>query len=119
MLSLPHLPLTQGVFAVLGKTTSAIAASALVAAGLLAWSTPAAAETAPQAAVAVPDCVETDLDDDGITDELTVTNTCSSSVRVKVVLAYMTDIPCTTIRSGRSVSWSWGYPGRFDGLVDC
>ncbi|MGW8529118.1 hypothetical protein [Nocardiopsis sp. NPDC055824] len=103
----------------LGKTTSAIAASALAAAGLLVWSTPAAAEAAPQTAAAVPDCVETDLDDSGWRDTLAVTNDCSSSVRVKVVLAYATDLPCTTIPSGYTQNYSWGYPGRFDGLVDC
>ncbi|MFC9084931.1 hypothetical protein [Nocardiopsis dassonvillei] len=103
----------------LGKTTSAIAASVLAAAGLLAWSAPAAAAPVSQVAASVPSCVETDLDDSGFTDELTVTNTCFYSVRVKVVLAYMSDTPCDTIRSGRSVTWSWGYPGRFDGLAEC
>lgn len=103
----------------LGKTTSVIAASAMAAAGLLAWSTPAAAATAPQAAAAVPNCVETDLDDSGWTDKLAVINDCSYSVRVKVVLAYETDLPCATIPSGYTQNYSWGYPGRFDGLVDC
>ncbi|WP_370013296.1 hypothetical protein UIS43_27920 (plasmid) [Nocardiopsis sp. LDBS0036] len=103
----------------LRKTTSAIAASAMAAAGLLSWSTPAVAETAPQAAAAVPNCVETSLNDSGWTDYLTVRNTCSYSVRVKVVLANATDFSCRTISSGGSRSYSWGYPGRFDGLVDC
>ncbi|MFE3455994.1 hypothetical protein ACFXKD_00500 [Nocardiopsis aegyptia] len=102
-----------------GKAISITAASALAVAGLLAWSAPAAAAPVPQAAASVPGCVETDLDDSGFTDELTVTNTCLYSVRVKVVLAYMSDTPCDTIRSGRSVTWTWGYPGRFDGLADC
>ncbi|GAB2485875.1 hypothetical protein [Nocardiopsis aegyptia] len=103
----------------LGKATSVMAAGALAAAGLLAWSTPAAAETAPQAAAAVPNCVETDLDASGWTDELEVINDCSYSVRVKVVLAYETDLACQTIPSGYTAHYSWGYPGRFDGLVDC
>jgi hypothetical protein len=88
-------------------------------AGLLAWSTPAAAATAPQAAAAAPNCVTTDLDDSGWTDELTVYNNCSHSVRVKVLLAFRVDPPCITIGSDSSYNASWGYPGRFDGLVDC
>ncbi|OKI21037.1 hypothetical protein A6A08_21945 [Nocardiopsis sp. TSRI0078] len=96
-----------------------MAASALAAAGLLAWSAPAAAATAPQAAAAVPNCVDTDLDASGVEDTLTVTNNCSYSVRVKVVLAYETDLPCVTIRSGGSHYYGWYWPGRFDGLVSC
>jgi hypothetical protein len=48
-----------------------------------------------------------------------VTNTCSYSVRVKVVLANEADYACITIRSGRSHYYGWYWPGRFDGLVSC
>ncbi|MFE6451304.1 hypothetical protein [Nocardiopsis dassonvillei] len=102
----------------LGKATSAIAVSALTAAGLLAWSAPATAETAPEVA-AVPSCVRTTLNDKGWTDYLTVHNNCNSSVRVKVVIANRSDFACRTISAGGSHNYWWNYPGRFDGLVDC
>ncbi|PDP87005.1 hypothetical protein CQJ94_14435 [Glycomyces fuscus] len=68
---------------------------------------------------AVPNCVTTALDDSGWTDELTIYNNCSHSVRVKVLLAFRVDSHCITIGSDSSYSAPWGYPGRFDGLVSC
>ncbi|WAE71035.1 hypothetical protein OUQ99_17520 [Streptomonospora nanhaiensis] len=103
----------------LGKTTSAIAASALAAAGLLAWSTPAAAATAPQAAAAVPNCVTTSLNDSGATDYLTVYNDCDDNLRIKVLLAYGPDFSCTTIAANGQMSYQWPWPSRFDGLQEC
>ncbi|WP_067966373.1 hypothetical protein [Nocardiopsis trehalosi] len=104
----------------LKKTTKTAAiASALAAAGVLALAAPAAAETAPQAAAAVPGCVTTALYDDGGTDELTVRNTCSYSVRVKVILAFKPDLACVTYPAKSYKDWTWSYPGRFDRLASC
>jgi hypothetical protein len=100
------------------KKTTAIA-GALAMAGIVAWSAPAAAETAPPAAAAVPGCVTTALNDTGGRDELTVYNNCSYSVRVKVVLANGSDAACRTIAARSSHNYWWNWPRRFDGLVSC
>lgn len=68
---------------------------------------------------APPGCVHTSLNDSGWTDHLRVTNNCSSTVRVKVVLAFGTDFPCYTFGPGSSRNYSWGYPRRFDRLEAC
>ncbi|NUW46143.1 hypothetical protein [Nonomuraea rhodomycinica] len=70
-------------------------------------------------AAAVPSCVTTRLDSSGYTDKLWVTNNCRYSVRAKVVLAHETDLSCWTYGRGTTKYWSWGWPGRFDGLHDC
>ncbi|MDA0565884.1 hypothetical protein LG943_16415 [Streptomonospora sp. S1-112] len=104
------------------RKTSAIAASALVAASILAGAAPAAAETTPQSApraASVPGCVVTSLDDSGTTDYLTVYNDCGYDVRVKVVLAHATDLSCQTIFSGTHRNYQWVWPGRFDRLDAC
>lgn len=75
--------------------------------------------TVPRSAAAVPNCVTTRLDDRGFYDYLSVTNGCSTTQRVKVVLAFMTDIPCQTLRPGQTMAYRWGYPGRFDRLQSC
>ncbi|WP_249998952.1 hypothetical protein [Actinoplanes sp. M2I2] len=87
-------------------------ASVMVTAGL-----GIATGTAAQAAV--PTCVTTTLNDSGYTDRLTVNNRCGSSQRVKVLLANLTDFACYTIPSGGYRTYSWNYPGRFDGLASC
>ncbi|MEV4091370.1 hypothetical protein [Streptosporangium saharense] len=48
-----------------------------------------------------------------------VTNKCRSTVRVKVIIAKGGDKSCWTYRPGASKEWSWGWPGRFDGLRYC
>jgi hypothetical protein len=71
------------------------------------------------AAAAVPNCVRTQLNDKGYTDRLTVTNTCKSLQRVKVVIANDTDKACRSFGPGFSYKYNWSYPGRFDKLVPC
>jgi hypothetical protein len=66
-----------------------------------------------------PSCATTALDDSGWTDHLTVRNGCSHDVRLKVVLAHGTDLPCYTYGPGQSRSFSRGYPKRVDRLVTC
>lgn len=72
-----------------------------------------------EAPAAVPGCVWTALNDSGYTDYLKVTNKCSYSVRIKVVLAFATDKPCYTFPAFTYRNYSWNYPGRFDKLVSC
>ena len=88
------------------------AASAAVLAGGLVAATADPAE-------AVPSCVRTALNDSGFVDYLTVTNSCSRSLRIKVVLANHTDLACRTIPAHTARAYSWSWPGRFDGLRDC
>jgi hypothetical protein len=110
------------------KSLAAVFASLLALTALVGFARPAdASPDAPDAprvasapdVAAVPSCVWTYLDDSGSTDYLEVHNDCSYSVRVKVVLAFATDFPCYTIGSGSYRWYTWGWPGRFDGLADC
>ncbi|MFF4986376.1 hypothetical protein ACFY19_04265 [Streptosporangium saharense] len=48
-----------------------------------------------------------------------VTNKCPRAVRVKVIVARRGDKACWSYRPGASKEWSWGRPGRFDGLRYC
>ena len=98
-----------------------VAALVVLALAVPASARPAGPDSAATAAVAaaVPNCVVTDLNDSGYTDYLTVFNGCNYAVRVKVVLAFHTDKPCATIGADAIRSYSWKYPGRFDGLVSC
>jgi hypothetical protein len=99
-----------------------VAALVVLALALPASARPAgsdSAATVAAVAASVPNCVVTDLDDSGYTDYLTVFNGCNYAVRVKVVLAFHTDKPCATIGAHSIRSYSWKYPGRFDGLVSC
>ena len=98
-----------------------VAALVVLALALPASARPAGPDSATTAAVAasVPSCVTTSLNDSGYTDYLTVWNDCNYAVRVKVVLAFRTDFPCYTIAARSARSYSWKYPGRFDGLVSC
>ncbi|MCP2352007.1 hypothetical protein [Nonomuraea roseoviolacea] len=95
--------------------------TALPAAALLIGVTAgqAGATTNEAVAAAVPSCVTTRLDSSGYTDKLWVTNNCRYSVRAKVVLAHETDLSCWTYGRGTTKYWSWGWPGRFDGLANC
>jgi len=72
-----------------------------------------------EAPAAVPNCVWTSLNDSGYTDYLRVTNYCSYSLRIKVVLAFATDKSCLTFPAHTYRDYSWNYPGRFDKLVSC
>src|SRR5919199_692565 len=66
------------------------------------------------AAKLAPNCVKASLNDSGFTDYITVTNTCKTTQRVKIVIAYLPDIACTSLKPGYYVKAHWGYPGRFD-----
>jgi hypothetical protein len=109
------------------KVFAGLVAMVLAGTALLGFANPASAASAANAGravdtaalAAVPSCVWTYLDDSGSTDYLEVHNGCSSSVRVKVVLAFATDFACYTIAPGTYRWYTWGWPGRFDGLVDC
>lgn len=90
--------------ATIGATTAAF--------GGVAFASPAHADPAPT-------CLHTSLNDSGSTDYLTVTNTCGAYKNYKVKLAFRADSSCTGINAGASQGWSWGYPGRFDGLESC
>jgi hypothetical protein len=81
--------------------------------------TMAEAPSAPAVASDVDSCVWESLDDSGGTDELTVYNDCEDAVRVKVILAFHTDLPCRTIFDGESRDYEWDWPGRYDGLEYC
>lgn len=76
-------------------------------------------ESAPGLQALAPPCVIADLTDSGWTDSLYMFNNCPGTMRVKVVLAYGTDLPCYTYYQYSSKTWKWGYPKRFDALVLC
>jgi hypothetical protein len=90
----------------------------LTALALPAQAQPADVSPAGTAA-AVPSCVLTEVDDDGASDYVIVTNACRSAVRVQVVLDNYPDDACTTIPATESRSFDWFYPGRYDGLKRC
>lgn len=71
------------------------------------------------AAQVAPSCVRASLNDTGYYDYLTVTNTCRTTQRVKVVIANLPDYACTSVAPNRSFTIRWGYPGRFDRLESC
>jgi hypothetical protein len=99
-----------------------VAALVVLALAFPASARPAGSDSAATVAAAKtrpPSCVTTSLNDSGYTDYLTVWNDCGYAVRVKVVLANHTDKPCYTIAAHSARSYSWKYPGRFDGLVNC
>jgi hypothetical protein len=74
---------------------------------------------APSLAALASSCLRTSLVDRGFFDYLTVTNTCKTTQRYKVVIAFGTDIACTSISVGESQTWRWGYPRRFDRIESC
>lgn len=100
------------------RVTGAVAGSGIIL-GLVA--APANADTTVEtmAAAPPPPCVSSALDDSGFTDELIVFNRCGTNQRIKVVLAFHTDKPCTTVAADTTKSFSWNYPGRFDRLEKC
>lgn len=76
-------------------------------------------ESAVEPEALAPSCVTAGLDDRGWTDKLYVFNGCLATKRVKVVLAYGTDLPCYTYSAKTGKHWAWDYPKRFDKLVLC
>ena len=76
-------------------------------------------EPTPRDILAVPDCVRTRLNDDGITDDLWVTNRCNGTKRIKVVLAFHSDFACQSMRPNETWHYRWNYPGRSDKLEPC
>lgn len=83
----------------------------------LLGTTQAMAETANavRPAAAAPNCVHSS----GTGRTVTVTNTCSTTQRVKVIFAFAQDGACFTYRPGQSVRWTGALLARFDGLVRC
>lgn len=75
--------------------------------------------SATGAAAAVPDCVLTEVDDDGASDYVIISNACRHTVRLQVVLDNYDDSDCITIPETKSRSHNWWYPGRYDGLKNC
>jgi hypothetical protein len=96
----------------LRKTLVAAAAAALLVIGLPAT---AQAGTVDDARVAeeAPSCIDRDLWDPDPTDYLSLTNYCSVSYRVRVVLEYADDFECRTIPPGEIEDYEWFYPGRY------
>jgi hypothetical protein len=93
---------------------------AALAAPLLTTGLAAPAQAAePVHPARVPDCVLTDLNDDGASDYVIVTNACRSSVRVRPVIDDYPDPDCVTIAPTKSSSFHWYYPGRYTGLERC
>lgn len=66
-----------------------------------------------------PVCIKHRLDDNGPTDELLVTNKCKRAWNVKVILERHTDLVCTRIAANRSKTFTWKWPGKFDGIARC
>jgi hypothetical protein len=83
---------------------------------------------APMAGVAqadpAPTCVVATVHEDDSPDWASVTNRCSTAPRVKMVIAFESDSPCTQLNSpeqGGQVGflWHWADWGRFDGVESC
>ena len=66
-------------------------------------------------AAAAPNCVHSS----GTGRKVTVTNTCSSTQRVKVIFAFARDGACYTYSPGAAVTWTGAVQAQFDGLQSC
>lgn len=62
-----------------------------------------------------PSCMHTS----GTGRTVTVTNTCGSTQRAKVIFAFARDGACYTYSPGASVTWTGAWQAQFDGLVSC
>jgi hypothetical protein len=100
----------------------ALAAIAGIAALTVGFPSTAGAQTTDDdvtPSALAPQCIDAALDDDGFTDYLTLINFCNRNYRVKVVLAFHTDMSCRTILDGEEEHYQWNWPGRFDRVELC
>ncbi|MFF4618482.1 hypothetical protein [Nonomuraea jabiensis] len=100
----------------LRTSVAAVALAGAVTAGFAAG--PASAATTAQAAAA-PWCLGHRLNAKGSVDKLWVWNSCKSNQSYKVRLANVPDLACRQLKPGGADYFTWGWPGRFDGLVTC
>ncbi|PRW63642.1 hypothetical protein [Actinopolyspora mortivallis] len=79
------------------------------------------AEPHPGKAAPPPDCVDVTVDNssEALYDYAHLHNGCSTTQRVKVVVAWAPDSKCLVLDSGERHSFSWASIGRFDGLRAC
>ncbi|WP_431923121.1 hypothetical protein [Nonomuraea jabiensis] len=100
----------------LRTSVAAVALAGAVTAGFAAG--PASAATTARSAAA-PWCLGHRLNDKGAVDKLWVWNGCKSNQSYKVRLANVPDLACRQLKPGGADYFTWGWPGRFDGLVTC
>jgi hypothetical protein len=74
---------------------------------------------APASATPAPNCVNADVDNGFLTDKLTVTNTCPTSQRVKIILGRHTDIECRSYKSHESIRYTYAASATFDRIEKC
>ncbi|AUX22390.1 uncharacterized protein SOCEGT47_028910 [Sorangium cellulosum] len=66
-----------------------------------------------------PSCITTWVDDGSLTDTAYARNDCGSQQRIKILWAFDTDGPCTTVSPGGTIWSRRAYPARFDGVDSC
>ncbi len=64
-----------------------------------------------------PSCVARDLHE--ADDFITLTNHCSTTQNVKVIISFGRDSSCYSIAPGHFRNVLWSSPGKFDSLVLC
>jgi hypothetical protein len=88
-------------------------AAAVMAAFTLAMSLTASAASPPS-------CLKVSVDDNRLSDTVTVRNTCSTPHAVKVIWAHETDSQCEYLAARiDSFSSTRDWPARYDGLKSC
>jgi hypothetical protein len=75
------------------------------------------ARAAPR--TSAPSCITTWVDDGSLTDTAYARNDCGSQQRIKILWAFDTDGPCTTVSPGGTIWSRRAYPARFDGVDSC
>ncbi|MGW6494932.1 hypothetical protein [Nonomuraea angiospora] len=103
----------------LRTSAAAVALAGAVTVGFAAGPASAATSTATSAQAAAPWCLGHRLNDKGAVDKLWVWNSCKSNQSYKVRLANVPDLACRQLKPGGADYFTWGWPGRFDGLVTC
>jgi hypothetical protein len=88
------------------------------AAGLCLIAAPMAG--AAHAFTPAPSCVEQDIFEEDSPDWGFLYNACSTTQRVKMIIAFEGDSPCWTLAPGQySDEWYWADWGSFDGVALC
>ena len=88
-------------------------AAAVMAAFTLAMALPALAASPPS-------CLKVSVNDNRLSDTVTVRNTCSTPYAVKVIWAHETDSQCEYLAARiDSFSSTRNWPARYDGLKLC
>jgi Alpha amylase inhibitor len=74
---------------------------------------------AAQAYTPAPSCVLSHVYEDDYIDYVNLYNDCSTTQRVKVIVAFEGDSDCRTLAPGDVTTWEWASWGSFDGVALC